>query len=134
MTTDIPFNPITIPDGLLLSEETSPAQPPAPAPGAAQTKKPPRRRSRRKSKGPATPCIETADTTSWSSWQRIKGHLNARMAQMDPGTLKRILTAAGVSAGVILAIMIAIKLTPIGLALLAILGLAFVLRLWDRLL
>ena len=38
---------------------------------------------------------------------------------MDPETLKRILTAAGVAAGVIVAILIAIKFTPIALVLLA---------------
>jgi hypothetical protein len=52
---------------------------------------------------------------------------------MDPETLKRILTAAGVAAGIIIAILMAIKLTPVALVLLAILGLAFLLRLWDRL-
>jgi len=63
----------------------------------------------------------------------MKERINARLAQVDPDTLKRILTAAGVAAGVIIGILMAIKLTPIGLVLLGLLGLAFLLRLWDRL-
>jgi hypothetical protein len=63
----------------------------------------------------------------------MKARINARLAQIDPDTLKRILTAMGVAAGVIIAILIAVKLMPIALVLLGLLGLAFLLRLWDRL-
>lgn len=52
---------------------------------------------------------------------------------MDPETLRRILTAAGVAAGVIVAILIAIKFSSVALVLLGLLGLAFLLHLWDRL-
>lgn len=128
MNSEIPFNPIPIPDGLLLSEAAATAQPMAAEPSPARTKKPPRRKAKRKSKTASAPHCEGA-----SRWRRIKGRFNARLSQMDPETLKRILTAAGVAAGVIIAILIAIKLTPVALVLLVILGLAFVLRLWDRL-
>ena len=52
---------------------------------------------------------------------------------MDPETLRRILTAAGVAAGVIVAILIAIKFSSVALVLLGLLGLAFLLHLWGRL-
>ncbi len=67
-----------------------------------------------------------------SRWQRIKCRLTARLSQMDPETLKRILTAAGVAAGVIAAILLAIKFAPLALVLLLILSTALLLRLWDQ--
>jgi hypothetical protein len=132
MNSDTPFNPLPLPDGLMLAQETSSPQSPPPGPGAAQTKQTRRPRAKRKSKRPTTTGCE-AGNTSEGRWRRIKGRLNARLSQMDPETLKRILTAAGVAAGVIIAILIAIKLTPIAMVLLGLLGLAFLLRLWDRL-
>jgi hypothetical protein len=130
MNSDTPFNPIPLPEGLLLAQETN-NPPPAPNPGtgAAQKKAPGRKR---KPKRRGQPSPEVLDAAAQSRWQRIKGRLNARFSQMDPETLKRILTAAGVAAGVVIAILIAIKLTPIALVLLAILGLSFVLRIWGR--
>jgi hypothetical protein len=131
MNSDTPFNPLPLPEGLLLAQETSNPPPPPPNPGttAAHKKAPGRKRKARRRTQPAP---EISEAAAQSRWQRIKGRVAARLCQMDPETLKRILTAAGVAAGVIIAILIAIKLTPIALVLLAILGLGFVLRIWGR--
>ena len=133
MTSDNPFNPITIPEGLLLAEDAKAAQPPKPHQGTMRTKKKRRRRTGRRAKSQTAPGIASADAAAQSKWQRIKGRFTARLCSMDQETLKRILTAAGVGAGLLIAILLAIKLTPVALVLLAILGLAFLLRLWDRL-
>lgn len=132
MTSDNPFNPIPIPEGLLLAEDAKAAQPPKLDKGTVRTKKERRCRTGRKAKRQTAPGIASADAAAQSKWQRIKGRFNARFSQMDPETLKRILTAAGVAAGVIIAIIIAIKVTPIALVFLALLGLGFVLRIWGR--
>ena len=133
MNSDTPFNPLPLPDGLVLSQETDAGKPAGQDPAQANPKSPPRRKAKRKSRGPRKPSPPAADAMAETRWNRIKGRINAKLAQIDPDTLKRILTAAGVAAGVIVAILLAIKLTPIGLVLLGLLGLAFLLRLWDRL-
>jgi hypothetical protein len=115
--------------------EAKAAAPPGPDPGTARTQNAHRRRPGRKSKRSPAPALDLTDAAAQSRWQRIKGRFTARLPAMDPETLKRILTAAGVAAGVIIGILVAIKLTsPIALLLLGVLGLALVLRLWDRLL
>jgi len=130
MNSDTPFNPLPIPDGLLLAQETNnpPLPPPNPGSGTGQKKAPTRKRKPRQRSQPSPEVLEAA---AQSRWQRIKSRFNARFSQMDPETLKRILTAAGVAAGVVIAIIIAIKVTPIALVLLALLGLGLVLRLWG---
>ena len=133
MTSDNPFSPITIPEVLLLAEDVKAAQPPKLDKGTVRTKMERRRSTKRKARRQSTPGIASADAAAQSKWQRIKGRFTARLCSMDQETLKRILTAAGVGAGIIIAILLAIKLTPIALVLLGILGLAFLLRLWDRL-
>jgi hypothetical protein len=132
MNSDTPFNPLPLPEGLLLVQETSnpPPPPPNPGPTATQKKAPGRKRKARRRSQPSPEVLEAA---AQSKWQGIKGRVTARFSQIDHEMLKRILTAAGVAAGVIIAILIAIKLMPIALVLLVLLGLAFVLRLWDRL-
>ena len=133
MTSDIPFNPIPIPQGLLLAEDAKAAQPPKLDKGTVRTKRERRRSTKRNTRRQTAPGIAPAEAAAQSKWQRIKGRFTARLCSMDQETLKRILTAAGVGAGLLIAILLAIKLTPVALVLLAILGLAFLLRLWDRL-
>ncbi len=133
MTSDTPFNPIPIPQGLLLAEDAKAAQPPKLDKGTVRMKRERRHSTKRKARRQAAPGIAPAEAAAQSKWQRIKGRFTARLCSMDQETLKRILTAAGVGAGLLIAILIAIKLTPVALVLLGILGLAFLLRLWDRL-
>src|ERR1043165_9746281 len=67
------------------------------------------------------------------NWQRLKGKVHGKLAGLDREKLKHVLTACGIAAGVVLAIVLAIKMVPIAALLLALLGLAGVVRVWDRL-
>ncbi len=67
------------------------------------------------------------------NWQQMKQKFNAKLAGLDKEKLKQVLTACGIAAGVVLAIVFAVKLVPIAALLLALLGLAGVIRVWDRL-
>jgi hypothetical protein len=129
MTDDPPFNPLPLPDDLLLKMKTDSDPTPQNDPGIGHAKQAPARKRKAKRRNKAN--SETPNFVRNGRWQRIKDRLHARLSCMEPETLRRILTAAGVAAGVILAILIAIKLTPVALVLLAILGLGFLLRLWN---
>jgi len=67
------------------------------------------------------------------NWQQMKQKFNVKLAGLDKEKLKQVLTACGIAAGVVLAIVFAVKLVPIAALLLALLGLAGVIRVWDRL-
>ena len=64
--------------------------------------------------------------------QRIKDGLTAKFAHLDQTALKKALIACGVVAAIAAAIVFLAKFTPLIVALLALLGLGAVLRLWDR--
>jgi hypothetical protein len=68
-----------------------------------------------------------------NKWQRIKGKLAAKLAKVDPKKLRQVLLACVIPAGTILAALLAIKLMPVAVTLLALLGLWLVIQLWDRL-
>ena len=63
---------------------------------------------------------------------RIKDGLTAKFAHLDQAALKKALIACGVVAAIAAAIVFLAKFTPLIVALLALLGLGAVLRLWDR--
>ena len=67
------------------------------------------------------------------SWKRIKGGINSRLAHLDREKLKKVLIACGVAAAVATAICVLVKLTPLIITLLALLGLGAVLQMWGRL-
>jgi len=67
------------------------------------------------------------------SWPRMKEKLNAKLAGLDKEKLKTVLVACGIAAGVVVAVIAAVKLVPIAVLLLAALGLAAVIKIWDRL-
>ena len=67
------------------------------------------------------------------NWQQMKQKLNAKLGGLDKEKLKTILVACGIAGGVVLAIIVAVKLVPIAVLLLALLGLAAVIKIWDRL-
>ena len=67
------------------------------------------------------------------TWQRMKEKLNDKLAGLDKEKLKTVLVACGIAGGVVLAIIVAVKLVPIAVLLLALLGLACVIKIWDRL-
>lgn len=64
--------------------------------------------------------------------QRIWAGLAARFAHLNPGELKQALIACGIAASIATAIVMLAKMTPLVVALLALMGLGAVLRMWDR--
>src|SRR5690242_17102402 len=73
MNSDTPFNPLPLPDGLLLAQETSHTPPPPPSaePSVAQKKAPrSKHNARRRIR---TRCDGTDTASQQSRWQRIKG-------------------------------------------------------------
>lgn len=65
--------------------------------------------------------------------QRIKLGLTARFAHLDRDKLKKALIACGIAAAIATGIVVMAKITPLLVALLALLGLGAVLQMWDRL-
>ena len=65
--------------------------------------------------------------------QRIRDGLTARFAHLDRDKLKQALIACGIAAAVATVIVVLVKVTPLIVALLALLGLGAVLQMWDRL-
>ena len=63
----------------------------------------------------------------------MKGKLHAKLGGLDANKLKTALVACGLAGGVVLAIILAVKMAPVAVVLLALLGLACVIRIWDRL-
>lgn len=131
MTNDTPFNPLPLPEGLVLNQNTGEDAPPGHLAGHPQQKKPSEGKSR--SKRRLKTDSGSPEPRAQNRWRDLTNQIAARLCQMDPKTLKRTLIGAGVAAGVIMAILIAVKLTPVSQVLLALLGLAFLLRLWDKL-
>ena len=62
-----------------------------------------------------------------------KSGLKAKLGQIDPSTLKKIVIGCGVAAAAVAAVILAAKFLPLGAALLALLGLGALLRLLERL-
>lgn len=130
MNTDTPFNPIPLPEGLLLAQETSNTPLPAcPQPGAAQKAAAPKRNAKRRTR---TRCDGTNTTAQQSRWERIKSKFAARLAQIDQETLKSVLLACGVAIGLIATVLLLVKMVPIAATLLGLLGIGLVIAIWDR--
>ena len=64
--------------------------------------------------------------------QRIRAGLTARFAHLDRDTLKQALIACGIAAAIATTVVMLVKVTPLVVALLALMGLGAVLRMWDR--
>ena len=132
MNSDTPFNPLPLPDGLLLAQETSHTPPPPPSaePSVAQKTAP---RSKHNARGRTrTRFVGTGNASQQSRWQRIKGKFAARIAQLDPETLRSVLLACGVAVGIVAAVLLLVKMVPTALVLLALLGVALIIAIWDR--
>jgi len=67
------------------------------------------------------------------NWQELKDRIEHKLAGLDREKLKKVLLACGIAAGMVLAVVVAIKMFPVGVLLLALLGLATALRFWERL-
>ena len=129
-----PFNPAVPADFKLLpaSGATEPGQQPPgsnaadPLAGAHKAKRK-SNRSEKRSTGSRT------NKKSKICWQHLKGKLTAKLDGLDREKLKQVLAACGIAGGVVLAVIAAVKLVPIAVLLLALLGLAVVIKIWDRL-
>jgi len=64
--------------------------------------------------------------------QRIRAGLTARFAHLDRDMLKQALIACGIAAAIATTVVMLVKVTPLVVALLALMGLGAVLRMWDR--
>ena len=67
------------------------------------------------------------------SLKSLHSRLQAKLGELDRDTLKKILIGCGVAAAVVAAFILAAKFLPLGVALLALLGLGVLLRLLERL-
>ena len=128
-----PFNPIPIPENLNLTSKTGAAPGKEAGTGQQEANKQSGRKARRRTtrRRPAHAAVSEVGTEN--KWQRIKGKLAARLAQVDPKKLRQVLLACGVAAGTVVAVLLAIKLMPVAVTLLALLGLWLLIQLWDRL-
>ena len=131
------FNPLNIPDLALPGREPQPVKPKV---KTSRKKSAARPRSRIVStrrvmavSHPATQFVVKVRRKVKTSWHRIKRGITTRLARLDRDKLKRVLLACGISATVALLIIALSKLTPLIVALLALLGLGALFRLWERL-
>ena len=137
MKDEVPFNPVLLPDMSLPVNDTPPVQPEVKSPRRkAAPRKSPGTTKTRRALDPKRSAIRFARKISRktkASWKRIKGGISARLANLDRQQLKKVLLACGIAAAAVAAILLLVKLTPLIIALLAVLGLGVVLQLWERL-
>lgn len=134
---DTPFNPVLPAALTLLTPEPPPAQPEVKSPRRkASPRKSPGTTKTRRALDPKRSAIRFARKISRktkASWKRIKCGISARLANLDREQLKKVLLACGIAAAAVAAILLLVKLTPLIIALLAVLGLGVVLQMWERL-
>ena len=137
MKEETPFNPIVIPDLAAPSSGPQVAKPEVNASRKKSTPSKPIRtaRTRRVLDVPKKAIRITAKIRRQARRlsQRIKGGISSRLANLDREKLKKVLIACGVTVAAALVICLLVKLTPLIVALLAVLGLGTVLHMWDRL-
>jgi len=138
MKEEQPFNSIVIPNLAIPQSEPKIVKLET---NATRRKTTPRRKSgkataRRRALDPKQQAIRIARKVSRKArrlTQRIKGGITSRLAHLDQAKLKKVLIACGVAAAVATAICVLVKLTPLIVALLALLGLGAVIQMWERL-
>ena len=133
-----PFNPAMPGDFKLIADSRATEarqQPPGtsaadPVAGAHKAKRK-STRSEKRSTGPAGARKQKKKCNI--SWQHLKGKLTAKLGGLEKEKLKTVLVACGIAGAVVLAVVLAVKILPVAVLLLALLGLAGVIRIWDRL-
>src|SRR2546421_11060305 len=125
-----PFNPAMPAEFKLLNENgaTIPGQDP-PGTTAEFTAGPENTKRKSRRSGKQTIGSRTRKRCK-VNWQQMKQKLNAKLGGLDKEKLKTVLVACGIAGGVVLAIIVAVKLVPIAVLLLALLGLAAVIKVW----
>ena len=135
MKNDTPFNPLPLPENLKLEPDAGATKQEGQSPGkdaaTRQTRSKTKGRSNR-SKRPRSGASRMKKNCH-AKWQELKGRFNARLQHLDNDKLKAVLLACGVAAGIVAAVILAIKLMPVAAVLLAALGLGAALRFWERL-
>ena len=137
MKEETPFNPIILPDLAIPASEPQVAKPETKTSRkkAAPLKPTRTARTRRVLDVPHTTVRFTAKIRRQARRlsQRIKGGITSRLAHLDQAKLKKVLIACGLAAAVATAICVLVKLTPLIITLLALLGLGALLQMWGRL-
>jgi len=135
--TEPPFNPIILPDLAIPASEPQLAKPKT---KVSRKKAAPRKstrtaKTRRVLDVPHSTVRFTAKIRRQAQRlsKRIKGGINAGLARLDPEQLKRVLLACGIAAAAVVAIITLVKLSPLIIALLAVLGLGAVIQMGERL-
>jgi hypothetical protein len=128
MKKETPFNPIPLPENLKLSMSAEPARERASSGGTGpeRPRMPNAGKRSRKTK-------QAGSDEDESRWNRVKDRFVAKVAAMDKDKLKAVLVTCGVAVGVAAAVIAAIKLMPVTVLILAILGVGAALRFWDKL-
>src|SRR6266404_1038863 len=93
----------------------------------------PKRQRTRRNRRASERQLRTVGRQRRISLKSLKSRLQAKLGEIDPDTLKKILIGCGVAAAVVAAVILAAKFLPLGVALLALLGLGVLLRLLERL-
>ena len=128
-----PFNPAVPTDFKLLTEAGATEQPQQP-PGTSADNATGAHKANRKSNRPGKRTAGPRNKKKCRiTWQQMRKKLDAKLGGLDKEKLKTVLVACGIAGGVVLTIIAAVKLVPIAVLLLALLGLAGVIRIWDRL-
>jgi Flp pilus assembly protein TadB len=94
--------------------------------GGSETAQPRQQNTGRKARRPGSKRSRTKFIKQLKTWFQTK------LGGLDTSTVKLILIACGVTAAVALAVIALAKFLPLGVALLALLGLGALLSLWDR--
>jgi hypothetical protein len=126
-----PFNPIPLPPEFSLETHKQSAQQQTANPGAQQTKQTSGAKTRRRPRKPTAAQLDAACPVL-TKWERIKGKFAETIAQIDRETLKSVLLACGIAAGVVAAVLLLIKMVPVGICMLALLGVGLLIAIWDR--
>ncbi len=134
MNSDPPFNPLPLPDNLNLEAQPQATQPGS-EPGTKAGKNQQQAKTKRKTNQPRRRSGKrsSSDESYRAKWERIKASLTAKLATIDQEKLKKVLLACGIAVGVVVAVLLAIKLMPVAVTLLALVGIALAIRVWDAL-
>ena len=127
-----PSHPLPLAESLNLSLNAGAAQE-QPSQNNTEPKRPPKGKTKSKATHARRPGSRASRDDTESRWNRIKGRLAAKVAQVDQEKLREVLLGCGVAVGIVASVVLALKLLPLAVLILALLGLGLALRFWERL-
>ena len=127
-----PFNPTIPADFKLLTEGKTKQQEEPSGTTAAFTAGSENARRKSSRSGKQTAGSRTRKRSS-IPWEHLKEKINGRLGSLDKEKLKTALVACGLSAAVVAAVVLMVKLMPAAVVLLSLVGLAMVTHIWRRL-